>query len=300
MDAFMFEYPVGFMLLMLLPCLWLCPALKLAFYYSKPEWTRNDKTWFSREVFIQTAIITLLAVALASPILYQPLENFDRKGRDLVLCIDASGSMVESGFNTQRRQSKFQTVQEIVKAFIAKRFDDNIGLTLFGTFAYAPAPLTYDLPSLAGILDQTEAGIAGENTAVGEGIVQSLRTLAFGSAKKKVIVLLSDGFHNAGSISPRVAVEAAKKAGVIIYTIGIGREGAFDKQLLQTIAKESGGKYFQADDAAQLQDAYKQLDLLEPSPIRSDQIMDKKVLYPLFLVPVLFLILFQFFRETRV
>ncbi|BDY13816.1 hypothetical protein HCR_21280 [Hydrogenimonas cancrithermarum] len=150
---------------------------------------------------------------------------------------------------------------------------------MFGTFAYAASPVTYDLKALEEILKLTDVGIAGQSTAIGEGIDQAIRTLHFGYAKEKVIVLLTDGFQNTGSVSVKEAVEKAKRVGVKIYTIGIGKAGDFDKNLLERIATETGGRFFPAMDASGLKEVFDIIDNLEPSPIRSKSMINRKMLY---------------------
>ena len=108
-----------------------------------------------------------------------------------------------------------------------------MGVVVFGTFAYTASPLTYDLESLSYLLEMTNVGLAGESTALGDAIMQSIRTLSYGQAKNKAIILLTDGYHNAGKSSPKEAVKKAKEAGIKIYTIGIGKKSDYDVSLLR-------------------------------------------------------------------
>jgi Ca-activated chloride channel family protein len=157
-----------------------------------------------------------------------------------------------------------------------------MGAVVFGTFAYTASPLTYDLEGLIYLLDMTDVGVAGESTAIGDAIMQSIRTLSFGNAKNKAIILLTDGQHNAGKTSPREAVKEAVAKKIKIYTIGIGKSGDYDAALLRTIAKESGGTHYSATDADTLKKVYEAIDTLEPSPIRSENFLNQKLLsgYP--------------------
>ncbi|HEC45502.1 MAG TPA: VWA domain-containing protein, partial [Epsilonproteobacteria bacterium] len=167
----------------------------------------------------------------------------------------------------------------------------NMGVVVFGTFAYTASPLTYDLEALSYLLEMTTIGLAGESTAIGDAIMQSIRTLSFGEAENKAIILLTDGYHNAGRTSPEQAVEKAKSLGIKIYTIGIGKKSDYDAAMLETIAKESRGKSYAASSAEALSKVYKEIDTLEPSPIRSENYLNQKLLifFPLALV---FLLLF--------
>jgi Ca-activated chloride channel family protein len=121
--------------------------------------------------------------------------------------------------------------------------------------------------------------------------MQSIRTLSFGEAKNKAIILLTDGYHNAGTASPKAAVEKAKALGIKVYTIGIGKKSDYDVALLETIAKETGAKSYSASSAKALNTIYEEIDILEPSLIRSENYLNQKllILFPLGLVFVLLL-----------
>lgn len=197
--------------------------------------------------------------------------------------------MAESGFDKNKPDKrKFDVVESIVSDFIKRRFDDNIGLVIFGTYAFTASPVTYDLSALKQILNMVDVGIAGQNTAIGEGIAQAVRSLSFGRAKEKAVILLTDGRQNSGSVSVAEAMKEAKESGIKIYTVGIGGSGAFDEGLLKRIAKESGAEMFAASDADELRSVYKKIEALEPSPLRSEDSIDRR---PLYLYPLLLAIL---------
>jgi len=141
------------------------------------------------------------------------------------------------------------------------------------------------------LLEFLDVGIAGENTAIGEGIAAATRLLQKGEAKSKVILLMTDGHQNSGSVSIEDAVTLAIEAGIKIYTIGIGKAGSYDKELLERIAKDSQAKMFEASDANELKAVYDELDALEPSRIHSEHYLNKKLYYhyPLLLASVLLL-----------
>ena len=281
---FIFGAPYALLLLLLLPCFLWCRPEARRYYFPKIEWLSNASPIPYSDVWLKMAIYTLMVIALARPMLYESTASEHRKGRDLILALDASGSMGQSGFDSKERyRTKYESTLALSKAFIKKRFDDNMGVVIFGTFAYAASPLTYDLSAMNQLLDMTAVGIAGESTAIGDAIMQSLRTLKYGHAKRKAIILITDGYHNAGSTSPKTAVAKAKAAKVTIYTIGIGKRGDYDVALLKKIAKETGGRSFGAADAEALQKVYEEIDSLEPSPIRSEAYLNQKllILYPL-------------------
>ncbi len=280
------------LILLLLPCFIWCKQYSRVFYFPKLEWVSKQSPLLSWEPWLKMTIFSLLILALAKPFIYDSSNNEHKNGRDLILAIDASGSMAQSGFdNKDRFKNKYETTIKLSKAFTKKRFDDNMGVVVFGTFAYTASPLTYDLEALSYLLEMTTIGLAGESTAIGDAIMQSIRTLSFGEAENKAIILLTDGYHNAGRTSPKQAVEKAKSLGIKIYTIGIGKKSDYDAAMLETIAKESGGKSYAASSAEALSKVYKEIDTLEPSPIRSENYLNQKLLifFPLALV---FLLLF--------
>ena len=271
-----FEHPYLLALFLLLPCFFQCRREGLKFYFVKTDLLPK----FQLKIHLLAPLLfALLIIAASTPFTYSSIKLDSRKGRDLVLALDASGSMEE---NLVGDISKFDEVKSIAKSFFHKRYDDNIGVVIFGSFAYIAAPLTYDTKALDFLIDYLEPSIAGNNTAIGDGLYQGIQALMRDSAKKKVLILITDGHHNSGSISPKEAVELAKKRGIKIYTIGLGEA---DKTLLKQIAQNSGGKFFYAKNAQDLQTIFDELDAMEPSPIRSGSYEDKHYLflYPLYL-----------------
>ncbi len=280
------------LLLLLLPCFLWCKQYNRHYYFPKLEWVSKQSPLLSWEPWLKMLIFTLMVIVLAKPFAYDASSNKHKNGRDLILAIDASGSMAQSGFdNKDRFKNKYETTIKLSKAFTKKRFNDNMGVVVFGTFAYTASPLTYDLEALSYLLEMTTVGLAGESTAIGDAIMQSIRTLSFGEADNKAVILLTDGYHNAGKTSPRQAVARAKSLGIKIYTIGIGKKSDYDAAMLETIAKESGGESYAASSAEALSKIYKEIDTLEPSPIRSENYLNQKILifFPLAMV---FLLLF--------
>ncbi|RLA70231.1 MAG: hypothetical protein DRG09_03735 [Epsilonproteobacteria bacterium] len=239
------------------------------------------------------ALFSLMVFALAKPFVYDAKANQHKKGRDLILAIDASGSMAQRGFDGKDRfKTKYETTLTLSQDFVKKRFDDNMGVVIFGTFAYTASPLTYDLESLSYLLEMTNVGLAGESTAIGDAIMQSIRTLSYGEADNKAIVLITDGYHNAGHTSPKAAVSKAKSLGIKVYTIGIGEKSDYDASLLETIAKQSGAKSYAASSSKALGEIYEEINTLEPSAIRSENYLNQRLLimYPLILVFILLLL----------
>ncbi len=290
---FTFGSPFFLVLLLLIPCFLWCKQYSKTYYFPKLKWIKKQSPLLSWEPWLKILLYSLMIFALAKPFVYDASSNQYKKGRDLILTIDASGSMAQSGFDEKERfKNKYETTLELSRAFREKRFDDNMGVVVFGTFAYTASPLTYDLESLSYLLEMTTVGLAGESTAIGDALMQSIRTLSYGEAKNKAIILLTDGYHNAGRTSPKEAVVKAKALGIKIYTIGIGKKSDYDVALLETIAKESAAKSYAASSASELAKVYEEIDALEPSPIRSENYLNQKVLilFPLSIVFILLLL----------
>jgi len=153
------------LLLLLLPCFVWCRQHSRVFYFPKLEWISKESSLFSWVPWLKMLIFSLLIFALAKPFVYDTSSNDHKKGRDLILAIDASGSMAQSGFDKKDRfKNKYETTLSLSKAFTKNRFDDNMGVVIFGTFAYTASPLTYDLEALSYLLEMTTVGIAGEST----------------------------------------------------------------------------------------------------------------------------------------
>ena len=221
--------------------------------------------------------------AAARPQWVGPPQAQQRSGRAVMLAVDLSGSMRTEDMELAGHPvSRFGAVEAIAGDFIHRRSGDEMGLVLFGSQAFLVTPLTYDLSAVRAQLQGAVVGLAGTETAIGDAIAVAVKRLSTLPQQARVLVLLTDGVNNAGSIAPREAARAAKAAGVRIYTIGIGATqmrvpGFFGSQLinpsadldadmLTTIARETGGQFFRATDSNQLADAYRAIDALEPMP----------------------------------
>lgn len=311
MNYYSFEY--AFLILLLIPiiyCLYRCKELSKPKFFVHLHFLSAKKSFVRLEWIIKILIFILLCIALASPIVIDKFNPLNRHGKDIVLAIDASGSMNSSGFlkkdedigmdiENAQRLSRFEITKKIADEFIHKRVSDNVGVVLYGDFAFIASPITYEKVIVTDMLSYLTQGMAGQNTAIGEAIAMSVRAFKHSKAKTKVVILLSDGEHNSGSISPKDAIKLAKQAGVKVYTIGIGNKGESDEKLLEKIAKESDGKFFTASSATELQKVYEQIDALESSKIKSREYSLKDYYYGLFLVGALFLLLFLLYRELK-
>lgn len=282
-------------MLFFLLCFIYCKIQIKSIYFSKIEWLPKNRLDFDKDIILLIIIYILIVISLASPFQNSLTQNKNKKGRDLVLVLDTSGSMAQGGFDIDDKfRSKYDISITLAKDFVTNRFDDNIGAVVFGTFAYTSSPLTYDINALKEMLSlMSNVGIAGDSTAIGDALFSAIDTLKNSKAKEKVIILLTDGHHNSGLKSPKDAVALAQKKRIKIYTIGIGTKGDFDKILLETISNQTEGKFFSANNRNGLQKIYKKIDALEPSPIRSksNNNIDNLYSYPLIIAILLLLFL---------
>ncbi|WP_243038957.1 VWA domain-containing protein [Dyella sedimenti] len=288
-----------------LPLPWLCwrwlrpPPPGLALHLPHPSVQlaaverRGGLGW--RFWLLSLAWLCLLAAAARLQWVGSPQAQ-QRSGRALMLAVDLSGSMRTDDMQLGGQPvSRFGAVEAIAGDFISRRSGDEMGLILFGSRAFLVTPLTYDLDAVRAQLQGAAVGLAGTETAIGDAIAVAVKRLAALPAQARVLVLLTDGVNNAGSIAPLDAAHAAKVAGVRIYTIGIGANemrvpdlfgthtvnpsADLDEGMLRSIATQTGGHYFRAIDASQLADAYRAIDRLEPMPQQGPSLRPRHELF---------------------
>ena len=175
---------------------------------------------------LRLILMSLVVCILARPQSRHSWSNTDVEGIDIMLAVDVSTSMLAQDFKPNR----VEALKEIAQRFIEKRPNDNMGLTMFAGEAYTQCPLTTDHTVLMNLYNSVDCnmaarGIIDDGTAIGDGIMNAILRLKESQAKSKVIILLTDGVNNSGNISPQTAAETAKKYGIRLHTIGIGRHG---------------------------------------------------------------------------
>ncbi|OGT50242.1 MAG: hypothetical protein A3F17_04530 [Gammaproteobacteria bacterium RIFCSPHIGHO2_12_FULL_41_15] len=239
----------------------------------------------------------LLLAALSGPKWVGAPIQLQQEGRSIMMAVDLSGSMQLQDMSYYGRAvSRLDLVKSIAGQFIKNRQGDRIGLVLFGSRAYLQTPLTRDLQTVVNMLDDATVGLAGSQTAIGDGIGLAIKRLMHYPKKSRVLVLLTDGQNNAGAVAPLVAAKMAAKADIKIYTIGLGSsqmvvntpfgpqyistQTDLDETMLKQIAKLTGGEYFRAASASDLQQVYDSINKLEF--VKADQITFRpmKLLYP--------------------
>ena len=269
--------------------------------------TRAEKTYFStinRTVLFSLKFLycfilwSLVVAAAARPQFVGEPFRLKAENRDIMLVVDISNSMLQPDFSTrERRIDRLSAVKAVVSSFIDNRTEDRIGLILFGTRAYLQAPLTFDKKAVQEILLNTDAGMAGNSTSIGDALGIALKNLKDEKNKdNKVIILLTDGENNDGSLSMAQSIDLAEKEGIKVYTIGVGADASFlgslfsirnnelDETSLKELAKRTKGNYFRAKNLTGLANIYQKIDSLEPQSNDSNVIQEVK---ELFYVPLL-------------
>jgi Ca-activated chloride channel family protein len=303
-EGLYFEYPKMLSLIFVyIACEAFCKLRSSAIYFPHAAALTQETAKVSALMWIlKWMSIVLLTLAFMSPVKDSVLELAPGEGYDIALVMDASGSMRAKGFDEgEPETSRFDALKTIVNDFIASRRDDNLGLVLFGDYAFIASPLTFDKKILQRIVTHLELGMAGKSTALYEAIAQSVNLLSRAKGKSRVAIVLSDGHNTSASTMPLPAVmELAKKEGVKFYTIGIGGEGEYDSALLAYIAKESGGKSYSAASTQALQEVYAAIDALEKSKIEHFDYTFKAYFYIYPLFPAFFtLLLYVYLRNRR-
>ena len=235
----------------------------------------------------------LVVIAASRPVLFIKPTSFNATGKDMILAVDLSGSMEKEDMRIKGYAvNRLASVKHVVEDFIQQREGDRLGLVVFGSQAFIQSPLTYDLQTVSQLLRESEIGMAGNNTAIGDAIGITLKHLAKNKQNKAVLILLTDGSNTDGAVSPLDAAEQARKMGLKIYTIGIGKHRqssiesylssghSMDVTTLKKIAEISGGQFYLASDTRQLNKIYQEINQLEQSKHQVHQYRLRTELYP--------------------
>jgi len=247
--------------------------------------------------------VAVLIFALAQPQLTNSETTVRASGVDIVVAIDLSGSMRAEDFVLKgERINRLAMAKSVLEKFIQERPNDRIGLVAFATEAYTAAPLTLDHDFLQANLERLDLGtIQEQSTAIGSALSTSINRLRDIEAKSKIVVLMTDGQNNAGSIDPIVAADAAAALRVKVYTIGVGTQGEapvpvyfmgqkvyrrqpvdIDEETLKAIADKTGGRYYRADNAERFASIYDEIDKLEKTEAEIQKYTEYEELFPWF------------------
>jgi Ca-activated chloride channel family protein len=268
--------------------------------------------------------LALAIVALARPQQANTKVKKNVEGIDIVICLDISDSMlIEDMKPANRLEAAKQTIQQ----FIEKRTSDRIGLVVFAGESFTVVPLTLDYQLiLERVKEITTAASANikDGTAIGVALASAAGRLKDSTAKSRIMIFMTDGENNSGTIDPETGLEIAKGYGLKIYSIGIGRDGptripiyqrdlfgnkvktympfesAVNEDLLNRMAKDTGGKFFRATREDSLQGIFREIDSLEKTKVDVNKFTRYSELFPPYLLAGLLLYLCALLLEKTV
>ncbi|WP_428028872.1 VWA domain-containing protein [Ancylobacter sp.] len=227
---------------------------------------------------LRVAAWIALVLALAGPQVAATKEAVTASGREILLALDLSGSMLKEDFVLDGRQlSRLDAVKRVAARFVAARRGDRIGLVIFGDRAYVAQPPTFDVDSVAHAIDIAQIGISGRSTAISDGLGLATRRILRSDATNKVVVLLSDGVDTSGKVQANDVARLAASHGVRVHTIALGPDDldsqpaardAVDATALREIAEVGGGTSFRVRGMEDLEAMAATLDQIEPNPMR--------------------------------
>jgi len=251
----------------------------------------------------------LIILALSRPQTNMNRQDISVEGIDIMLATDISSTMLAEDL----RPNRLEAAKEVAVEFISSRPDDRIGLVVFSGESFTQCPLTSNHAMLINLFKEIGFGMIDDGTAIGDGLATAVNRLKESKAKSKVIILLTDGINNMGSIDPQSAAEIAELYGIRIYTIGVGTMGTalfpvrtqfgmqyqrmevqIDETLLRKISALTNGKYFRATNKQKLQEVYKEIDRLEKSKIDVTEFSRKKEEFLPFVILALVLLTLEF------
>ena len=244
---------------------WLLPYRARLLRCRRPERLARDRADAERgavvlqrrapQMIAAILIWLLIVAALARPQWAGDPLTHEVSAWDLILAVDIAGSMDQPDFRNADGQTltRLDGVKRVIRDFIGRRHGDRIALILLGTRAYMQVPFTQDLATAELLLEQTQVGMAGQQTAIGDAIGLSIKTFEKSTAKQKLLILLTDGNDTASRVPPEHAADIARQNGVVVYTIGVGDpaasgENRVDLDVLQTVASTTDGHFFRAED----------------------------------------------------
>ena len=308
---FKFNDPYFFLILPIILSLFLKKRKKSGIKIASVEKVKSEviksKKYLIGKYLIMLSLIAM-TIALARPQILSKENKVKKDGIDIVICLDLSKSMLNRDFEPNRLEKS----KEIIESFVSKRQNDRLSLVIFGGDAYTKVPLTFDNKMMRETIGKiTVEDITSNNrTAIGMGLGVSLNRLKESKAKSKIIILMTDGENNSGELSPEEATKLATNLGIKVYTVGIGaieipwafgvqkiKNTELDENLLNEIAKKTGGKYFRASDEKTFNEIFKEIDSLEKTKIEARDFYSKEELFiPILKLAILMLVVGIFFE----
>lgn len=233
----------------------------------------------------------LLIVGIARPQTADTLVRKNVEGIDIMVALDISDSML---VEDMRPSNRMEAAKDTLRRFVEKRVSDRIGVVIFAGESFTLVPLTLDyqllLDRISEVTTAQQARIK-DGTAIGVALANAAGKLKEATAKSRVIIFMTDGENNSGTIDPLTALDVAKGYGLKIYSIGIGQDGptkipvyhrdAFgnkvktyqpfestvNENLLEKMASDTGGKYYRASREDSLAGVFDEINSLEKTKI---------------------------------
>lgn len=263
---------------------------------------------------IRTVAFTLLAIALARPQTSTSQVQRNAEGIDIMIAMDVSKSMLIEDTDEGNR---LEAARGTVKKFIQGRTDDRIGFLMFSGESITLAPPTLDYETVMRAVDMATTDQLKDGTAIGDAIANSVNRLKDGRAKSKVIILITDGDNNMGSVAPLTAGGIAEGYNIKVYAVALGRDGTvnlpmeqdtvfgrrkvmqrvtstINPELLMKISDETGGKFFRAEDETSLRKVFREIDQMERTKVQKKERIRWSEHFQAFLIPALLFLLADF------
>jgi Ca-activated chloride channel family protein len=313
-----FANPVYLYLLLIIPLLIVWYIFKNNKSFAEIQFSsfspfKNVKKTFKQRMYHLLFVLRLLVISLLIIVLSRPQSSLSKRnvsieGIDIVLAYDISSSMLAEDFKPNRLEAG----RDVGLQFINGRPNDRIGLVIFSGEAFTQCPLTSDHGVLKSLFLSVKTGIIEDGTALGDGLATAVSRIKDSKAISKVIILMTDGVSNMGSVDPLSAADIAKLFGVRVYTIGIGTTGVapypfktpfgiqyqnmevkIDEALLKQISKITNGNYYRATSKSKLENIFKEIDKLEKSKIDVTEFHKKSEEFLYFILLAAFLLIVE-------
>jgi Ca-activated chloride channel family protein len=299
------------------------PTLKFSSLNQIAKLPKGMRAYFSQvPLILKVLALILMVFALARPQQSDTKVKRNVEGIDIMMALDISDSML---IEDMRPTNRMESSKKIIEDFIKKRISDRIGLVVFSGESYTRVPLTLDYPILINSLRKVEPTRSIKmGTAIGVALANAVARLKDSTAKSRVIILLTDGENNSGTIDPETSLDIAKGYGIKIYSIGVGVDGeaqlpviqqdpfgrtiktyqpihsTVNDELLERLASETGGKYYRATSTGALQKVFQDIDRLEKTKIDVNKFTRYTELYQNYLKWALYLLIASVFLKLTI
>lgn len=237
--------------------------------------------------------LAFISYSATGPRKAKGFESNPIEANDLFVVFDVSRSMLAEDFSPNR----LEAAKRIMTEFVEMRPNDRIGLVMFSERVFTQLPLTTDLGLIKKMISEIDIGFLGSGTNIGDALGLGVARLNDSIAENKIMILLTDGVSNVGTLTPEQAAEMARDQRIKVYTIGMGTEGdvkiplpgnyfgrkryqtipggSIDMEGLKKIAEITGGKYYMAKSEQALSQIFEEIQGLE----RSELDVSKRIIY---------------------